>query len=125
MAYLATVQNGIGLLPLTFVGIASNKNGYEMIDPDDTGDIAVDTGRRLKLTREALRIEDQRDFGEPAGISQSLYNRFETGSRRITLEAALKLCHHYDLTLDWIYRGDPSGLPYRLADDIRAQRKLK
>jgi len=125
MAYLATVQNGIGLQPLTFVGIASNRNGYEMIDPDDTGDIAVDTGRRLKLTREALRIEDQRDFGEPAGISQSLYNRFETGSRRITLEAALKLCHHYDLTLDWIYRGDPSGLPYRLADDIRAQRKLK
>lgn len=96
-----------------------------MIDPDDTGDIAADTGRRLKLTREALKIDDQRDFGEPAGISQSLYNRFETGSRRITLEAALKLCHHYDLTLDWIYRGDPSGLPYRLANDIRAQRKLK
>jgi transcriptional regulator with XRE-family HTH domain len=96
-----------------------------MIDPDDTGDHARDVGRRLRLTRGALRIGDQRDFGEPAGISQSLYNRFETGSRLLTLQAALKLCQFYDLTLDWLYRGDPSGLPYKLASDIRDTRKAQ
>lgn len=94
-----------------------------MIDPEDTGDHAQDVARRLRLTRLALRIEDQRDFGEPAGISQSLYNRFETGTRLLTLQAALKLCQTYDLSLDWLYRGDPSGLPYKLANDIRDTRK--
>lgn len=96
-----------------------------MIDPDDTGDHAKDVARRLRLTRLALRIADQRDFGEPVGISQSLYNRFETGTRLLTLQAALKLCHGYDLTLDWLYRGDPSGLPYKLAETIRDTRKAK
>jgi hypothetical protein len=28
-----------------------------------------------------MRIADQREFGEAAGIEQSLYNRFETGKR--------------------------------------------
>jgi transcriptional regulator with XRE-family HTH domain len=95
-----------------------------MFDPDDTGDHAMDTARRLRLTRLAMGIENQRDFGEPAGISQSLYNRFETGSRLLTLQAALTLCLHYDLTLDWLYRGDPSGLPYKLATSIRERRKM-
>lgn len=94
-----------------------------MIDPDDTGDHAHDVGRRLRLTRLAFRVEDQKDFGEPAGVSQSLYNRFETGARLLTLQAALKLCHHYDVTLDWLYRGDPSGLPYSLATRIQEIRR--
>lgn len=32
----------------------------------------------------------------------------------------MKLCDEYSLTLDWIYRGDPSGLPYRMWDKTRA-----
>lgn len=94
-----------------------------MEDPEDTGDQAADTARRLRQTRSALRIEDQREFGEAAGLEQSLYNRFETGKRLLTLQAAMKLCDRYSLTLDWLYRGEPSGLPYRLWDDIRAVRK--
>jgi len=85
----------------------------------------MDTARRLKLSRAALGIEDQRDFGEGAGLEQSLYNRFETGKRLLTLQAALKLCEVYGLTLDWLYRGDPSGLPYTLATRLRDIRKQK
>jgi hypothetical protein len=44
-----------------------------MIDPEDTGDHAEDVGRRLRQTRAALRIEDQCEFGEAAGLEQSLY----------------------------------------------------
>lgn len=96
-----------------------------MHDPYDTGDHAMDTARRLRESRDALGIEDQRDFGEGAGLEQSLYNRFETGKRLLTLQAALKLCDAYSLTLDWLYRGDPSGLPYTLATKIRESRKQK
>lgn len=87
------------------------------IDPDDTGDLASDVGRRLSLARRALNL-NQQEFGVRAGLSQPQYNQFETGKRRLTIEAAMSLCHVYSLTLDYLYRGDPSGLPYRLADAI-------
>ncbi len=89
------------------------------IDPDDIGDMACDVGRRLKLSRLAMGMCDQKQFGEDAGLQQSLYNRFESGKRLLTLQSAMQLCHHYKLTLDWLYRGDPSGLPCKMADDIR------
>jgi transcriptional regulator with XRE-family HTH domain len=94
-----------------------------MIDPDDIGDFAADVGRRLRLSRRALGDLDQQEFGEEAGLSQSRYNKFETGSRPLTLEAAMKLCERWGLTLDWLYRGDPSGLPHKLVTDIRGERK--
>lgn len=94
-----------------------------MIDPQDTGDHGSDTARRLRQTRMALGIDDQQEFGEAAGLEQSLYNRFETGKRLLTLQAAMKLCARYSITLDWLYRGDPSGLPYKLWNDIRALRR--
>ena len=87
------------------------------IDPDDTGDLAADVGRRLSLVRRALGL-NQQEFGARAGLSQPQYNQFETGKRRLTIEAALQLCHVYALTLDYLYRGDPSGLPYKLANAI-------
>lgn len=101
--------------------------GYEnaMHDPDDTGDHANDVARRLRLVRTALGIPDQRDFGEAANLEQSLYNRFETGKRLLTLQAAMKLCERYGLTLDYLYLGDPSGLPYKLHNDIRILRKQR
>ena len=85
-----------------------------MIDPRNTGDLATDTARRLRATRMALEL-DQQEFGTRAGLSQPQYNQFEKGKRPITLQAAMKLCAHYDLSLDWIYRGDPSALPHKLA----------
>jgi transcriptional regulator with XRE-family HTH domain len=93
-----------------------------MIDPDDTGDLMTDVGRRLVSARKALGL-DQQQFGTRAGLSQPLYNMYENGKRLLTLQAAMKLCDEYHLTLDWLYRGDPSGLPYKLATVIRDQRR--
>lgn len=106
---------------------AGGKAVAVMIDPDDTGDDARDIGRRLRLTRRALGYEDrqQKLFAEEAGLSQSHYNKFDTGERVLTLQAALKLCHRYGLTLDWIYRGDPSGLPYALHNNLRDLRRAE
>lgn len=92
------------------------------IDPDDTGDLAADVARRLALTRRALDL-DQQTFGETAGLAQPRYNQYETGRRLLTLSAAMMLCERYLLTLDWIYRGDPSGLPNRLHERIKDARR--
>lgn len=65
---------------------------------------------RLALARKAYGL-DQQEFGKRAGLSQPQYNQFETGKRLLTLGPAMRLCEEYNLTLDWLYRDDPSGLP--------------
>ena len=92
------------------------------IDPEDSGDLAADVARRLSQSRRALGL-DQQSFGESAGLSQPRYNQYETGRRLLTLPAAMALCDRHLLTLDWIFRGDPSGLPARLHGAIMAARR--
>lgn len=98
------------------------ERGQSVIDPGDTGDLARDVARRLAAARKALGL-DQEEFGAGGNLSQPRYNQYETGRRLLTLSAAMALCERYNLTLDYLYRGDPSGLPYRLADKVKSPRK--
>lgn len=84
----------------------------------------AEIGKRLALAR-AVVGTGQADFAEKAGIAQNTYNQYERGKKRPSVDNALKLCDTYMLTLDWIYRDDPSGLPYRLADSLRDLRKAQ
>lgn len=81
-------------------------------------------GKRLLLTRQALGLA-QGVFASRAGISHSSYSQYESGLKRPSYESAVALCEAYDLTLDWIIRGDPSGLRYELADAIKALRAAR
>ena len=74
-------------------------------------------GARLALTRDVLGLK-QGEFGERADIKPSMYNQIESGRSYPSVEAALRLCDTYRLTLDWIFRGEPSALEYGLADAI-------
>lgn len=74
-------------------------------------------GERLRVTREALGL-DQRGLCRAVDVGESSYNQFEKGSRPLTIGPALKLCRRFGLTLDWLYRGDPSGLPVRLVEQL-------
>lgn len=68
---------------------------------------------RLKMTREALGLT-------PAIVCKRLkvganaWSQYESGARRITVPVAIKFCAEYGLTLDWIYRADPSRLPHEV-----------
>lgn len=92
------------------------------IDPEDTGVLQEDVARRLERSRIAIGL-DQQEFAEAAGLSQPRCNPYETGKRLLTLPAAMLLCERYMLTLDWLYRGDPSGLPMRLLTKINEARR--
>ena len=72
---------------------------------------------RLEETREALGLKAAA-LCRQAKISPNAWSQFESGERRITLQNAEKLCDTYGLTLDWIYRGDPAGLPQRVFEKI-------
>jgi transcriptional regulator with XRE-family HTH domain len=76
-------------------------------------------GHRLQLTRHALGL-NQTEFAERARISRTAYNQYESGEKRPSVENAISLCDAYNLTLDWIYRGDPSGLRYQTAEALKS-----
>jgi transcriptional regulator with XRE-family HTH domain len=71
-------------------------------------------GERLRLLREVVGL-DQRSFADRAGLAQSTYNQYEMGVRRPAIENAIALCEAYNVSLDWIYRGDLGGLRHQLA----------
>ena len=75
-------------------------------------------GPRLIQARQALGLT-QSEVADAAGIGRNTYNQWETGAERPSLGLALKLCDTVGLTLDWIFRGDPSGLPFRIASSLQ------
>ena len=61
----------------------------------------------------------QVEFCEGAGIETTTYNNWERGLGRPELDKANQLCDTYQVTLDWIYRGNPAGLPLQFAGKLR------
>ena len=76
-------------------------------------------GRRLLRTRQALKLS-QAEFCRQIGVERNLYNPFEKGRRRITIDVAMKIRDRYGVTLDWIYAGDPHALPSGLYHQLVA-----
>ena len=66
---------------------------------------------RLKITREALDLKPA-DVCKRLKVGANAWSQYESGERRITVPVAIKFCDEYGLTLDWIYRADPSRLPH-------------
>jgi transcriptional regulator with XRE-family HTH domain len=66
----------------------------------------------------------QIDFARGAKIAQNTYNQYETAMRRPSLDNAIKLCKAYNLTLDWIYLDNSSGMSERVWAGIRGRARL-
>lgn len=78
-------------------------------------------GKRLVLTRLALGFENQKEFYVATRLGASAYSMWESGESFPRVEHMMLLCQEFGLTLDWIYRGDISTLPYSLAVRIKEQ----
>lgn len=86
----------------------------EISDDPHADELARQVGRRIKKLRGLLEL-DQTPFAQQAGISQPRLSHYETGLRILSLKVALALCDTYRVSLDWLYRGDVSGLPHWMA----------
>lgn len=84
----------------------------------------ADIGERLKLVRNVLGYS-QLEFCEEAGIAPNTYNQLERGKKRPSVENAIALCEAYDITLDWIYRGEMGGLKHKTVQAIRALHRVR
>ena len=73
---------------------------------------------RLRSTREALELTPT-ELCKQVGIRTNTWSQWENGKGRPELDKGLLLCDKLGVTLDWIYRGDPGGLPVRIASKLR------
>lgn len=73
---------------------------------------------RLEVARIALDYKTQQAFAASISVSAAKWNNYVSARDRISLNVALELCKKHRLSLDWIYRADPTGLPLVLARRI-------
>ncbi|MCW2245202.1 transcriptional regulator with XRE-family HTH domain [Azospirillum fermentarium] len=76
-------------------------------------------GRRLKATRLALGLR-ARDIHRATGIGESAWSQYENGRRFPDLLQILPFADRFGVSLDWIYRGIPTALPFELAQNTLA-----
>jgi transcriptional regulator with XRE-family HTH domain len=76
----------------------------------------IEIGKRLKALRIASGYErNQKGFVDLIGIAPNAWSQYEAGTRLPTLDQADKIVVATGVTLDWIYRGNVSGLPHHIA----------
>lgn len=81
-----------------------------------------ETGNRLRRLEAASGLNGARLASLTQNrIRQSRWTEYCQGKRLITVEAALELHKLTGVTLDYIYRGDLSGLPQRLISAIGSE----
>ena len=83
-----------------------------------TGTSMEHIGRRLKLFRLALG-ERQIELAKECGWSPQKWGQWENAKRLPNLPDMIELAERYGVTLDYIYRGDMSHMPERMARKIR------
>lgn len=72
-------------------------------------------GQRLEKLRGALGFDAQSGMAKFIGVPTNTYNNWVNSVSLIRPQDAIVLCAKTGVTLDWIYRGDPSGLPMKFA----------
>ena len=77
----------------------------------------VQIGARLKAARLALGLS-QKELYVSLGVKAAAWNHWETGKRMPDPVVMFKLFQLHGITLEWIYGGDPRGLPFGVARQL-------
>lgn len=85
---------------------------------DTPGRTPTDVGARLALLRK-LHDLDQKKMAKSISVTQGTYSNWETGARPLGIESANAICDQYDVTLDWLYRGNRGTLPFPIEKALR------
>jgi transcriptional regulator with XRE-family HTH domain len=79
--------------------------------------------QRLIATRRALGYS-QAELCRRTGIAPNTYNQYEKARNRPDWENANRLCDGLGITLDWIFRGDPSSVSNKQAGVDRSNARV-
>lgn len=102
--------------------VVPGPTSWWMGSPSRVSDQITATAARLRATRRALGLS-QRDAANVAAVSEQRWSNWERGEHLLDLMAAIRFAERFGVTLDWLYRGDPSGLPYALAERLLTETK--
>jgi transcriptional regulator with XRE-family HTH domain len=75
---------------------------------------AIECGKRLSATREALGYATVREFAKITGVLEARLWSWEAGKNLVSPMYVSELRRLFKVTHDWIFEGDPSGLPQAL-----------
>jgi transcriptional regulator with XRE-family HTH domain len=89
------------------------RNYHAPVKPADR-EYRVMVGGRLRSMRKMLGLKSAQ-MCDILGIARNTYSQWESGVNLPDVRAMVDLCDRFGVTLDYIYRGDKSGLPLRLA----------
>lgn len=76
-------------------------------------------GRRIRDLRESMGYHNAAEFAAYMGWSPQQLSNYERGRKRPEVSMAIQLCVRTHVTLDYIYRGDHTGLPLRVSNAIQ------
>ena len=77
-----------------------------------------DVADRLERLRKALGFKSQKSFADAIGVEYQTYNKWAKGDRMPDPMVMSDLHYKFGVSLDWLYAGDMSGLPYHLAQKL-------
>ena len=78
-------------------------------------------GQRIRQTREAFGHYNAAEFARLIGVKPQELNAWEKGERRPSIAKAQPIVRLCNVTLDWIFLGDPSTLRHEVASRLFAQ----
>ena len=76
-------------------------------------------GSRLRIAREALGLE-QKELAAQIGIDNTKLSHWERGVHYPAPTFIVRLWERHRIPADWIYLGEVSGVPHRLAGNLLA-----
>ena len=93
------------------------------LSPDVTGPLAV-CARVRTLWRMAALDRNQEKMSQVAfcalaDIETNTFNMWIKDKGPPNLEHGMKLCDAFNITLDWLYRGNWAGLPINVSDSLK------
>lgn len=88
-----------------------------MPKPSRPPDFIKQAGQRLKTARLALGLSSKEVY-ETINVQANTYSQWENGKSMVDVAAAARLKEAFGITLDWIYAGDPAGLPFAIASKV-------
>ena len=74
-------------------------------------------GHRLRVTRIALGITEAQ-AATAAGRSVDTWRKYEATGKGHCTQAVCRFASHYDVSLDWIFCGDPRGRAHRMEGKV-------
>lgn len=120
-------ETDVGMAP-TIVGKVPTRQALAEVQSPATAlvgemqtemDSVITISRRLIQTRLALGFTEQAEFCRQIGVDKTVYNPFEKGRRRISLDVAAAIRERFGIPLDWTFCGDGSRLPAAVYEKLR------